>query len=91
METWKKIKDFEGYEVSNTGRVRDKHGAILTLYVNKAGRHLVALKKDGAVIYRSVEDVASAAFAADVPAKDASASMDSAPAKKPAQRAKKEA
>ncbi|MEZ3441542.1 NUMOD4 domain-containing protein [Alistipes sp.] len=91
METWKKIKYFEGYEVSDTGRVRDERGAMLTLFVNKEGRHHVALKKNGTVIYRSVDDLVAAAFAPGTSAKETGASVGSVPAKKPAKRAKKEA
>lgn len=94
METWKKIKDFEGYEVSDAGRVRDERGAMLTLFVNKDGRYHVALKKNGAVIYRSVDELAATAFAlvngANKHAKGAGA-VSAAPAKNPVKRAKKEA
>lgn len=47
-EVWKNVEEFENYQVSNLGRVRNvKSGKILKLEHNKVGYQLVTLSKDG--------------------------------------------
>ena len=47
MTTWKKIKDYENYEVSNSGKVRNKlTGRILTPKINSTGFLCVNLFKN---------------------------------------------
>lgn len=47
MEEWKQITDFPNYEVSNTGKVRNKRGLILKPQSNTKNKYLqVLLWKD---------------------------------------------
>ncbi len=47
MEIWVPIKDFEDYEISSWGRVRNKSGSILLPYKNHKGYLKIGLYKDG--------------------------------------------
>lgn len=75
METWKKIKDFEFYEVSNFGRVKSlsremfngraffiSKEKILTGTINKEGYLIMSLFKDGNSKKKSVHQLVAIAF-----------------------------
>ena len=47
MEIWLPIKDFENYEISSWGRIRNKKGQILSPYKNHKGYLKIGLAKDG--------------------------------------------
>ena len=47
MEIWLPIKDFENYEISSWGRIRNKKGQILSPYKNHKGYLKIGLMKDG--------------------------------------------
>lgn len=48
METWKEIKDFPDYEISNLGHVRNKKNNKIKLTpINSVGYKHVSLMKDG--------------------------------------------
>ena len=46
MEEW---KDYRGYLVSNQGRIKNKHGHILTPYLKHNGYEAIDLRVDGNV------------------------------------------
>lgn len=46
MEQWKTIKDFTSYEISNTGKVRDKTtGCLLKHRINSHGYCIIGIRK----------------------------------------------
>jgi hypothetical protein len=62
-EQWAPIDHFEGYSVSNYGRVRtDKSGRILALNENQYGLVQVGLMRDGEQKHRSVPLLVAKAF-----------------------------
>lgn len=67
MENWGAIEGFEGYRVSDLGRVRNEStGRILTVMRNQTGNHYVGLNQDGIQYRRSLPVLVARAF---VPAK----------------------
>lgn len=62
MEVWKPIKDFEDYEVSDCGRVRNKDGRTLKPYVNHKGYLKVGLFKSGKCHKKRVHRLVAEAF-----------------------------
>lgn len=62
-ETWKSIKDFSGYSVSDQGDVRtDKTGRILSTFQNQSGLVCVGMMRDGTQYHRSVPLLVAKAF-----------------------------
>ena len=63
METWRPVRGFEGYEVSNEGRVRnEKFGNILTPYIDARGIVQVTLRKDGKTHIKRARRLVAEAF-----------------------------
>jgi hypothetical protein len=63
MESWKRIREFPGYSVSDTGLVRsDRSGRILALSENQYGLVCVGMVKDGVQYHRSVPLLVANAF-----------------------------
>lgn len=63
VEQWAPIEHFEGYSVSDHGRVRtDKSGRILALNENQYGLLQVGLMRDGEQRHRSVPLLVAKAF-----------------------------
>lgn len=95
MENWKKVKGYESYEVSDRHRVRTERGIILTIWVDKAGRHYVAMKKDGDKRRRYIAELVEEAFAPEQEAEQAQKAAVQieadivTPKRKPAKTAKK--
>lgn len=46
-EQWKKINNFEHYEVSNHGRIRNQHKTILKQFYKERGDAIITLSKNG--------------------------------------------
>jgi len=46
IEIWKPIKDFDGYFISNFGRVKNSKGKILKYYVQNSGYQVIKLHKN---------------------------------------------
>lgn len=60
-EVWRNVKGFEGYQVSNLGRVRNKSGRLLTPTVQ--GRHAyIRMRNDGETHKLRVEEVRKQSF-----------------------------
>lgn len=62
MEEWRKIKDFENYQVSNLGRVKNKRGTIIKSFDNGHGYLRISLCKDGKHYNRYVHRLVAEAF-----------------------------
>src|SRR3954471_20746055 len=63
MEEWKPIPDFEMYDISTYGRVRNRvHERILTLQITPTGLTYVGLWRDGVQDKRSVPLLVARAF-----------------------------
>jgi len=63
MESWKRIKNYEDYSVSNYGRIRnDKTGRILKPGKNSCGYFLVVLCKNGIVKTHTIHRLVANAF-----------------------------
>ncbi len=92
MENWKKIKGYDGYEVSDRQHVRNKQGVSPALYVDKDGRYYVALDKNGKINYRYVDELSQEAFASteetEKPAEQSETSIAQVTTKKAAKKAK---
>lgn len=62
-EIWKDIEGYEGlYQVSNLGRVRNKHNKILRYRISNCGYYRYALCKDGKYKYLSIHRLVAEAF-----------------------------
>lgn len=61
-ESWRPIKDFENYEISNMGRVRNKHGRIMKIHTNQTGYRQVPMSKDGKGYLKCVHKLVAEAF-----------------------------
>ena len=47
-EQWRAIKDFDNYEISSSGRVRNKKTKrVLSIQIGDCGYNFVTLRKDG--------------------------------------------
>lgn len=62
MEIWKTISDFNKYEVSNYGRIRNKKGNILKPRPMTSGYSFVALRKGGGTYQRSIHRLVATEF-----------------------------
>lgn len=65
IEEWKDVKDFNGYQVSNKGRVRSfKRNSLyyLTLHKDKNGYCIAALFKEKKTFYKKVHRLVAEAF-----------------------------
>lgn len=62
-EIWKEIEDFDGYSVSNYGRIRaDRSGRVLALNDNQYGVVQVGMMRNGIQRHRSVPRLVAQAF-----------------------------
>lgn len=62
-EQWRPIENFDGYSISNLGRVRtDKTGRILRQNENQFGLLQVGMMRDGVQYHRSVPLLVAKAF-----------------------------
>ncbi len=61
-EEWKPIKDFENYEVSNLGRVRNSRGHIMKLHQNQVGYYQAPMSKNGKAYLKCVHKLVAEAF-----------------------------
>lgn len=43
MEIWQTIKNYENYQISNTGKVRNKHGKLLSERLSKLGYNRIVI------------------------------------------------
>lgn len=56
-EVWKAIKDFDNYEVSNTGKVRNKDtGNVLKPWIINSGYKQVGIPKQSGLVHRLVAE-----------------------------------
>lgn len=62
MEHWNEIEDFPGYEVSDTGRVRNRSGHILATGLNGHGTLQVIMFRDGRNHARGVAKLVATYF-----------------------------
>lgn len=94
MENWKRVKGYDNYEVSDTHRVRNKQGTLLSLCVDNNGRYFVALEKNGKIRYRYIDELTQEAFApekeAETAVKQAEAEIGAVATKRTAKRVKKQ-
>ena len=68
MEIWKNIPGYEGlYEVSNTGKIRNRHGKILKCRLNKWGYCNVTLSKNNTQNTYSVHRLVYISFMGEIP------------------------
>ncbi len=74
-EEWRDVVDFEGwYQISNLGRVRNKHGRILKTYISrkKKGEYLrIRLRKNTVKKHFSIHRLVADAFLDPAPSIDA--------------------
>ena len=61
-EMWKPIENFENYEVSNLGRVRNSRGRIMKLHKNQVGYYQVPMSKNGKAYLKCVHKLVAQAF-----------------------------
>lgn len=76
MENWKKVKGYDGYEVSDKHRVRNERGVVLTIWVDKDSRHYVAMQKNGETRRRYIAELVEAAFTPEQEAQTAQESPE---------------
>lgn len=62
MEEWKNIESFEGYQVSNEGRVKNSKGKILKPQKNSCGYLRVQLWEDGKQVMKFIHRLVAEAF-----------------------------
>ena len=62
MEEWRNIKDFENYQVSNLGRVRNKRGTIIKSFDNGHGYLRISLCRDGKHYNKYIHRLVADAF-----------------------------
>jgi hypothetical protein len=62
MEIWKKIKDFENYEISSLGKVRNKKGNILVPKYDRDGYAYARISKNGHRYLRAIHRLVAIAF-----------------------------
>ena len=62
MEEWKDIESFEGYQVSNEGRVKNSKGKILKPQKNSCGYLRVQLWEDGKQVMKFIHRLVAEAF-----------------------------
>jgi hypothetical protein len=62
MEIWKNIKDFDNYEVSNCGNVRNIRSGRSVKLKPKCGYHTVVLSRNGNPFYFRVHRLVAFAF-----------------------------
>ena len=61
-EQWKVIEDFDLYEISNTGKIRNQKGKILKPTDNGKGYLKFTLKQDGRIKKKYIHRLVAAAF-----------------------------
>lgn len=59
---WKPIEGYEGYEISNSGNVRNKHGRQLKPIINKNGYAYVNLYREGSMKHIFIHRLVAIAF-----------------------------
>jgi DNA-directed RNA polymerase specialized sigma24 family protein len=69
-EQWRPIAGFDGYEISNHGRVRNPAGAIMKIGKNASTKKLVFLTRNRKQFARSVTKLQAAAFPVPETAED---------------------
>lgn len=62
MEEWKNIESFEGYQVSNEGRIKNSKGNILKCEKSCWGYLRVGLWKDGKQAHKQIHRLVAEAF-----------------------------
>ena len=63
---WKKIQDFEDYEVSDKGEIRNSEGLILSQRLNRDGYPRVNLNSKGKYKTVEIQRVVAQAFLGDI-------------------------
>lgn len=64
MNNWKSIKGYEDYEVSASGKVKNKHGRLLKPIKNQHGYLYVNLSKKGIMTHHFIHRLVAQAFLA---------------------------
>lgn len=61
-EIWKDIENYEGYQVGNLGRIKNREGKIKTTYIQNKGYYCVSIYADGKTHHPTVHRLVAQAF-----------------------------